>query len=81
MDFTAIIQVINAVGFPIFCVVCLGYYIKDQNKNQMEYIKEINKSHEEEVRALTENLTKIVISVQSLADKIDELVRRSVDED
>lgn len=27
MDWNSITQIISTVGFPIFCVVCLGYFV------------------------------------------------------
>ena len=44
MDFTTLVQ---NVGFPIACVACLAVYVKD-----------LTKTHKEEIAQLTEKLGK-----------------------
>ena len=61
MDFITIVQ---NVGFPIGCVAFLAVYVKD-----------LTKSHREEVNQLTEKLSEQTLTIQKLVDKIDELLR------
>lgn len=61
MDFITLVQ---NVGFPIACVACLAVYVKD-----------LTKTHNEEIAQLTEKLGKQTLTIQKLVDKIDELLR------
>ena len=61
MDFITIVQ---NVGFPIGCVVFLAVYVKD-----------LTNLHREEVNQLTEKLSEQTLTIQTLVDKIDELLR------
>lgn len=61
MDFITIVQ---NVGFPIGCVAFLAVYVKD-----------LTKLHREEVNQLTEKLSEQTLTIQTLVDKIDELLR------
>lgn len=61
MDF---INIVQNVGFPIGCVAFLAVYVKD-----------LTKSHREEVNQLTEKLSEQTLTIQTLVDKIDELLR------
>ena len=61
MDFITLVQ---NVGFPIACVACLAVYVKD-----------LTKTHKEEIAQLTEKLGKQTLTIQKLVDKIDELLR------
>ena len=61
MDFITIVQ---NVGFPIGCVAFLAVYVKD-----------LTKTHREEVNYLTEKLSEQTLTIQTLVDKIDELLR------
>lgn len=61
MDF---INVVQSLGFPIACVAFLAVYVKD-----------LTKTHKEEVNALTAKLAEQTLTIQKLVDKIDELLR------
>ena len=61
MDFITIVQ---NVGFPIACVAFLAVYVKD-----------LTKTHKDEVNALTAKLAEQTLTIQKLVDKIDELLR------
>lgn len=61
MDFITIVQ---NVGFPIGCVAFLAVYVKD-----------LTKTHREEVNHLTDKLSEQTLTIQTLVDKIDELLR------
>jgi hypothetical protein len=61
MDFITIVQ---NVGFPIGCVAFLAAYVKD-----------LTNTHREEVNQFTEKLSEQTLTIQTLVDKIDELLR------
>lgn len=58
------VELVQNVGFPVACVACLAVYVKD-----------LTKTHKEEVAKLTEKLGKQTLTIQKLVDKIDELLR------
>ena len=58
------VELVQNVGFPVACVACLAAYIKD-----------LTKTHKEEIAKLTEKLGKQTLTIQKLVDKIDELLR------
>lgn len=58
------VELVQNVGFPVACVACLAVYIKD-----------LTKTHKEEISKLTEKLGKQTLTIQKLVDKIDELLR------
>ena len=66
MDFITVEQ---NVGFPIACVAFLAGYVKD-----------LTKTHKEEITQITEKLNKQTLTIQKLVDKIDELLRGGNDE-
>lgn len=66
MDFMTVVQ---NLGFPIACVAFLAVYVKD-----------LTKTHKEEITQITEKLNKQTLTIQKLVDKIDELLRGGNDE-
>lgn len=63
------IELVQNVGFPIACVACLAVYVKD-----------LTKIHKEEIKQLTDKLSKQTLTIQKLVDKIEELLRGGNDE-
>ena len=63
--FDDIVNLINSTGFPMACVICLGFYVR-----------ELNKTHKDEVDALKEQLSEMSIKMQETVDKIEELIRK-----
>ena len=51
-----ILNVIQSVGFPIACCVFLGYFIKTQNAQYREDVKEITEKYENAVREFSKSL-------------------------
>ena len=51
-----ILNVIQSVGFPIACCVFLGYFIKTQNAQYREDVKEIPEKYENAVREFSKSL-------------------------
>lgn len=59
-----IAQMISTVGFPIVVSLLLMLYIKDQAKD-----------HKEETRQFTEALNNNTLALESLKDKLDEVIK------
>ena len=59
-----VIQMISTVGFPIVVSLPLMWYIKDQAKD-----------HKEETRQFTEALNNNTLALESLKDKLDEVIK------
>lgn len=60
MDFSAILQAISTVGFPIVMCLCFAWYIKDLNEN-----------HKEETEKFTEALNANTLVLQKLCDTMN----------
>lgn len=65
------IQVITAVGFPIFACLAMGYFIKNQIDSYRADIKELQNDHKQEIGKVTEALNNNTIALQKLVDKIE----------
>lgn len=65
------IQVITAVGFPIFACLAMGYFIKNQIDSYRADIKELQTDHKQEIGKVTEALNNNTIALQKLVDKIE----------
>ena len=57
------ISVINTTGFPIACVLFLAFYVRELNAN-----------HKEEVKALSDSLSDLVLEIKELASKVTTLI-------
>lgn len=58
-----IVTVISNVGFPIACVVFMGYYVR-----------ELTSSHKLEIEQLTTKIGDMCLSIQKLTDKVEQLI-------
>ena len=65
------IQVITAVGFPIFACLAMGYFIKNQIDSYRADIKELQTDHKQEIGKVTEALNNNTVALQKLVDKIE----------
>lgn len=65
------VQVITAVGFPIFACLVMGYFIKNQIDSYRADIKELQNDHKQEISKVTEALNNNTIALQKLVDKIE----------
>lgn len=59
-DFSAVLQAISTVGFPIVMCLIFAWYIKD-----------LNDRHKEETEKLTEALNSNTLVLQKLCDAMD----------
>lgn len=64
MDFSALTTLISNVGFPIACVICLGWYAKDTTNK---------------IITLTEKVTDALVSSTRAVDEIREVLEKLVE--
>ena len=76
MEMNEIITIINAVGFPIFCVLGLGYYIFQNSKEQKADREKTN----EIIMNFALNIQANTNALQNLSDIIKENTRKDGDE-
>lgn len=69
---TEIVNVITSVGFPIFCCLAMGYYVKYMTDQNRQDVKDMNEKHKEEVDKMTEAINNNTLALQVLCDKIGE---------
>lgn len=65
------IDIISNMGFPIACVVALGYYVREQQKLFSDELTKQREEHKEEVKELTDTITNNTLVVQKLVDLIE----------
>lgn len=58
-----VMTIINTTGFPIACVLFLAFYVR-----------ELNASHKDEVKALSDSLSDLVLEIKELASKVTTLI-------
>lgn len=71
MDANAIIAMIGSLGFPIVACIAMGWFFARVNDNYRNDIKEINATHKEEVKAMTEAIQNNTLVIQKLVDKLE----------
>lgn len=75
MNPTEIVTFINTVGFPIAACVAMGYFFAKVNANYRADIKELQLSHRDEIKSLTEVVANNTLVLQKLVDRIDDFER------
>ena len=71
MDTQAITTLISSLGFPIFCCLVLGFWIKTQTETFNNQLEETRKDHKEEIKSLKESLDNNTIALTKLLDKLE----------
>lgn len=73
-----ILNVFQTVGFPIACVICLGWYLKNyidkverQNEERETNYRKLISAIQEEKKNLIELLNSYKESMSKIADKLD----------
>lgn len=61
MDYSALVQAISAVGFPIVMCILMAWYIKSNAD-----------SYRSDVKALQETIDKNTAAINMLADKLED---------
>ncbi len=73
MDIQMILTAIGTVGFPIVACCGMAYFFAKVNDNYRNDIKELNASHKEEVKAMTEAIANNTLVIQKLVDSLDDI--------
>lgn len=71
MDANTLITMIGSLGFPIVACIAMGWFFAKVNDNYRQDIKEINATHKDEVKAMTEAIQNNTLVVQKLVDKLE----------
>ena len=73
MDFTTVLQAIGTVGFPIVACVAIAVFFSKINENYRSDIKELNASHKEEIKQLSDVIAQNTLVIQKLCDKLEQI--------
>ena len=73
MDIQIILTAIGTVGFPIVACCAMAYFFAKVNDNYRNDIKELQASHKEEVKAMTDAINQNTLVIQKLCDSLDDL--------
>ena len=71
MDANTLITLIGSLGFPIVACIAMGWFFAKVNDNYRQDIKELQATHKEEVRAMTEAIQNNTLVIQKLVDKLE----------
>lgn len=79
-----VIQLIQNLGFPICCVLGMGWYVKHQTDCYRDDVKEMQRQHREEMNTVTDALNNNTsalnnnnIFMQQVLMKLDSMEERS----
>lgn len=70
MDFGTLSSFIQTVGFPVVCVVGMGYFVKYITDQHHEEIEKMNEQHRVEMSEVTTALNNNTLALQKLTDYI-----------
>lgn len=73
MDFATVLQAIGTVGFPIVACIAIAVFFSKINDNYRSDIKELNTSHKEEIKQLSDVIASNTLVLQKLCDKLDSI--------
>ena len=71
MDANTLITLIGSVGFPIVACIAMAVFFAKVNDNYRNDIKEIQATHKEEVKAMTEAINNNTLVIQRLIDNME----------
>lgn len=73
MDFNTIITAIGSLGFPIVGCIVIAWFFYHVNENYRNDIKELNASHKNEIKQLSDVIASNTLVLQKLCDKLDSI--------
>lgn len=73
MDVSAIIQLINGVGFPIFACLAMGAFIVWDRKTNRKIREESNTKQDALYNSLKDSVDNNTRTIEKLMEKIDEM--------
>ena len=71
MDANTIITLVGSLGFPIVACIAMGWFFAKVNDNYRQDIKEIQTTHREETKTMTEAINNNTMVLQKLCDRLD----------
>lgn len=71
MDANTLITMIGSLGFPIVACVAIGWFFAKVNDNYRNDIKELQSTHREEVKAMTDAINNNTLVIQKLIDEME----------
>lgn len=74
MDFASVLQAIGTVGFPIVACIAIAVFLSRIIDNYRNDIKELNASHKDEIKMLSDVIASNTLVLQKLCDKLDSII-------
>lgn len=71
MDANTLITMIGSLGFPIVACIAMGWFFAKVNDNYRNDIKELQTTHREEVKAMTDAINNNTLVIQKLIDEME----------
>lgn len=71
MDANTLITMIGSLGFPIVACIAMGWFFARVNDNYRNDIKELQTTHREEVKAMTDAINNNTLVIQKLIDEME----------
>lgn len=71
MDANTLITMIGSLGFPIVACIAMGWFFARVNDNYRNDIKELQSTHREEVKAMTDAINNNTLVIQKLIDEME----------
>lgn len=73
MDINSVMTLIGSYGFPILACCAIAWFFYKTTENYRNDLKEINASHKEEVKAMTDAIANNTLVIQKLVDSLDDI--------
>ena len=74
-----VISIIQNIGFPIACVLFLGYFVRQQNDEYRTDIKTLSEKHDSTTRAISERYENALSDIANKYDRQIERFSKSID--
>lgn len=71
MDANTLVTLIGSLGFPIVACIAMGWFFAKVNENYRSDIKELQSTHREEVKAMTDAINNNTLVIQKLIDEME----------
>ena len=71
MDAQTITTLISSLGFPIFCCLVLGYWIKTITERFDKRLEDTQKEHQEEIKLLKDSIDNNTVALTKLLERIE----------
>ena len=71
MDAQSITTIISSLGFPIFCCLALGYWIKVTTESFNKQLDDTRKEHKEEINSLKDSIDTNTIVLTKLLERME----------